>query len=105
MYRYEMDPYGPPLFMEFRVLRETPCGFWIALDTWGDQEKWVSKTGRKRYAYPTEELAKESFIARQMAAHAHFTRKAGVALEYLNSIGYSLKKFNDEEWWVLTPKT
>jgi len=46
----------------FPLVRETRCGYWI--NVWGD-DKWVSKTSRKRYAYPTEKLALESYIARK----------------------------------------
>lgn len=47
---------------EFPVTKETPCGYWI--DWWGTK-KWVSKTARKRFAYPTKEEAETSFIARK----------------------------------------
>ena len=51
---------------EFDLLKETPKGYWI-----GDKrlyfanfKKWVSKTSRKRFAYPTKEEALTNFIKR-----------------------------------------
>jgi hypothetical protein len=46
----------------FPVERHTPKGVWLRV--WG-HEKWVSATAKKRYAYPTQEEARESFIARK----------------------------------------
>lgn len=57
----------------FDLLKETPCGYWISkYDTggfyWGVQKenkRWVSKTSRKRFAYPTKEEAKVNYMARK----------------------------------------
>lgn len=46
----------------FMVVKETKCGYWI--EAWGGA-KWVSRSGRKRYAHPTKEEAIESFRARK----------------------------------------
>lgn len=46
---------------EYELIRETPKGYWI--NAYG--EKWISKTAKKRFAYPTEEEALESFKARK----------------------------------------
>lgn len=65
-YRYEdyRSDEGPARIVryEFRVLRETRAGVW--LDVWG-KEKFVLKIARKRYAYPTDELARNSFEIRK----------------------------------------
>ena len=57
---------------EYKLVRETPKGYWIIDDLWDyDEEsvetykKWVSKTARKRWAYPTKEEALVSFKARK----------------------------------------
>lgn len=84
-YRYEhfafRDPYGFSIISDitekiFHLVKETPCGWWIHeiagyanmddrwKEFWG-KPKWVSKTARKRYAYPTREEALTSFIARK----------------------------------------
>jgi len=47
--------------------KETPKGYWIgygALNTWHGESKWVSKTSKKRFAYPTKAEALNSFIKR-----------------------------------------
>lgn len=44
----------------FELVKETPKGYWIChgfLDKLHGDKKWVSKTSRKRYAYPTKEQA------------------------------------------------
>ena len=46
--------------------KETEKGYWIKIKNWDTHlfQKWVSKTSRKRFAYPTKEEALESFIKR-----------------------------------------
>lgn len=52
---------------EYNLHKETPKGYWIG---YGEPRKllsssrWVPKTSRKRYAYPTKKEAMESFKAR-----------------------------------------
>jgi hypothetical protein len=67
--------YTSPLFPNPKIIlqtlnlvKETPKGYWIC---YGDpnsnlsiSKKWVSKTSKKRYAYPTLEEALQSFIKR-----------------------------------------
>ena len=61
---------------KFKLLKETPAGYWIIpeyqdpveplvmfKDTW--YRKWISKTSRKRFAYPTKEEALDSFKMRK----------------------------------------
>lgn len=50
--------------LEFELLRETPMGFWICNPGFFFYKKWVSKTARKRYAYPTKAEAMKNFIKR-----------------------------------------
>ena len=47
----------------FEVTKETPCGYWIACFT--PRWRWVSKTSKKRFAYPTKEEAVKSFRCRK----------------------------------------
>lgn len=66
-----------------RVVRETPkC---VVLDDWGRQ-RWVLKDARKRFAYPTVALARESFLKRKRhqvsylaAQHDHARRVLAAA--------------------------
>lgn len=50
----------------FNLHKETPKGFWIGYGYSGLKSplKWVSKTAKKRYAYPTEQEALINFIKR-----------------------------------------
>lgn len=76
-YRYDDRQYAPPLdeydnvcgegrvevtLTKFPIIKYTPKGAWI--DLYGDK-KFVLRTARKRYACPTKEEAKESFLARK----------------------------------------
>ena len=77
--------------LKFSALRETPCGWWIddgSLRSWGGDgsisERWVSKKGRKRYAYPTEREALEGYVARkrrQITILSHQQSHAEAGLE------------------------
>ena len=52
---------------EYSLYSETPKGYWISY--WPDKKtkwKWISKTSRKRFAYPTKAEALESFRQRQV---------------------------------------
>lgn len=60
---------------DYKVVKETPCGYWVRDVSLGylegfekenqKNEKWVSKTGRKRLCYPTKKEALESLIYRR----------------------------------------
>lgn len=54
----------------FYLHKETPKGFWIGYGVpqagLQSYRKWVSKTSRKRYAYPTEKEALTNFITRNI---------------------------------------
>jgi hypothetical protein len=80
-YRYEdvEYEYGPRIYERiFYLVRETPCGYWISSNLhynekdeneWffhiSERKKWVSKTARKRFAYPDRESAMDNFRARK----------------------------------------
>lgn len=77
-YRYEdiREYYNTVRIREriFYPIKETPKGYWISSDPryaertcpyYANRKRWVSKTSRKRYAYPTKEQAMESFVARK----------------------------------------
>ena len=55
---------------EYNLIKETPKGYWIGYGEYGNPNvfqslnKWVSKTSKKRYAYPTKEDALNNFIKR-----------------------------------------
>ena len=65
------DSHLPNPKLELRtydLLRETSKGYWIGYGSLGQHkynwQKWVSKTSKKRFAYPTEKEALTNFIKR-----------------------------------------
>lgn len=53
----------------YNLHKETPKGYWIGYGECKEgklrgKSTWVSKTSKKRYAYPTKELALNNFIKR-----------------------------------------
>ena len=66
LYRYHDTLYttGTKVHLyEYNVVAETPKGYWIGM--FGAKDKWVSKTCKKRFAYPTKDEAWDSFQARK----------------------------------------
>ena len=64
-YRYDnghSDAYGP-LLSTHRVLRRTPKGLYVL--AWEYKETYIGNAWIKKFAYPTIEEAKRSFIARK----------------------------------------
>jgi hypothetical protein len=66
-----MTPSVPNPKLELRtynLFKETPKGYWIGYGSLGEHKyswkKWVSKTTKKRFAYPTEKEAIINFIKR-----------------------------------------
>lgn len=60
-YRYDSNSDGRYIYLqEFTVAKVTPKGVWLQ-----DIKKFILNNARKRFAYPTVELAKESFIIRK----------------------------------------
>lgn len=45
-----------------KVEKRTECGVWVTVD---GEKKFILDGARKRYAYPTRELAYESFLIRR----------------------------------------
>lgn len=77
--RYDSNAYGEGYefivnvaLNHYEIKRKTPKGCWI--DIYGT-EKFVLDNARKRWAYPTEELARESFIARKQSQIQHLKRQ------------------------------
>lgn len=101
-YRYEDHPGYLPgsavvTLCTFTVLKTTPRGVWIRY-TWKDK-KFVLNS-RKRYAYPTMELAMESFKARKVKQMGHLTRQLKQAKFALKMV--DLDDFKPvEESWIL----
>ncbi|TPL42664.1 MULTISPECIES: hypothetical protein [unclassified Mesorhizobium] len=87
-YRYEDSSSSTPSIhlRRFRVLRETPKGVW--LDDWS-RERFVLKDANKRWAYPTIELARESFLIRKRRQVQHLK----IYLEHAVAVLTAAEKF------------
>jgi hypothetical protein len=102
LYRFDDMHYTTGVRVEgrkFRVIKETPCGYWIKLFDCFDDKKWVSKGGKKRYAYPTEEEALTSFKARkrrQIQILENQLTRARAALRMANS-----ETGRGREWFLI----
>lgn len=54
----------------YKLYKETPKGYWIGIGNYHPKSplrhscRWVSKTSKKRYAYPTKAEALNNFIKR-----------------------------------------
>ena len=53
--------------LEFYLIKETAKGYWIKhqWDVKEEYKRWVSKNGKKRFAYPTKEEALYNFKKRK----------------------------------------
>jgi len=75
--------------IEFVVVRITPKGCWIVPEYWlgrrneKEMEKFVLEGRGARHAYPTRELARESFIARKHKEIMYTKRQHDRAVRYL----------------------
>lgn len=67
-YRYEYSAYPDITNLSYdtsiylttyKLVKETPAGYWIGFEHSKNKHKWVAKVGKKKYAYPTKE---EAFI-------------------------------------------
>lgn len=88
LYRYERgntDKWEPSRIVLFyyKVDSVTPKGFWIKVD---NHKKWVSNEARKRFAYPTEDLAFENFKQRTNRCVKILTANLEVAKRFQKDI-------------------
>ena len=71
-YRYKTVRSETNVFIDLEIYnlhKETPKGYWIGYGSLLDgqlrsQSQWVSKTAKKRYAYPTRAEALHNYIKR-----------------------------------------
>lgn len=65
-YMYEVSRQDKVKLVMYNILRYTLSGVWIKPKY--KNEKWVSLTGKKRFAYPTKKEALDNFIKRTAKA-------------------------------------
>jgi hypothetical protein len=75
-------PFGGEIYLEeYPIIKETEQGYWIETPF----RKWVSKTAKKRYAYPTPEEALNNFKIRTQSCLNHLQRQLDDAKLYLEA--------------------
>jgi hypothetical protein len=81
LYRYERQNYPDGrvkvFLLSIPIIKETPKGYWINN---AYRKRWVSKTGKKRYAYPT-----------QADAIVNYRKRTGFYIRILESQLHSAK--------------
>lgn len=73
-------------FEKFRVVKRTPKGAWVEELYYPHKKRFILDGARRRYAYPTKELAADSYRIRKewQVVHAERTiRRAENVLEQL----------------------
>ena len=102
-YRYEEVQLFSGVTLTLRVynlIKETPCGYWISKYSCDSiflqsvRKRWVSKTSRKRFAYPTKEEAMINFKARKRRQIALLTGQLDQAKDAL------MIAENGNKWWA-----
>jgi hypothetical protein len=77
-YRYEVSNYYDGSFSinlyRFTVLKKTLKGVWLKMP-YGEKDKFVLNIARKRYAYPTIDLAWNSFRIRAFRRLEHLNNQ------------------------------
>ena len=77
------------LTQEFRIISETPCGFWIWIP---GSARWVAKESKNGFARQTKKDAMKNYMIRKQYHVAHLTqglaeakRRLELALEEVNN--------------------
>lgn len=85
LYRYYDMERGNKVVIDlecFKVIKETPCGWWYVpswVPSWAHEEqqtykRWVSKEARVRRCYPTKDEAWRSYCLRKYHQQGHVLR-------------------------------
>jgi hypothetical protein len=76
-YRYEDSgvPECVAYLRKFPVTKHTPRGVWIDCGGYSRNVRFVLNDARKRYAYPTRELAWQSYRIRKQWQRRHLLRQ------------------------------
>ncbi|QBX06616.1 hypothetical protein H1O16_gp203 [Burkholderia phage BcepSaruman] len=67
---------------EYKVLRETKCGFWF-YDTYEGRERFINNSWTKKYVLRSKEAARDSYIARKEKQITLLQRQIIDAKEFL----------------------
>lgn len=105
-YAYRVvDCYDTYRVQSFKVLRDTPSGFWIYLD-WEFREKWVANVGKNNFAKRNKDEALENYYHRKLAHVRHIKTNLKRTEERLDQIALDLGKgkYKEPNVLQLTPR-
>jgi len=83
---FRVDGYALAYVASYKILRRTPKGCWIEVGY--KQEKFILDDARRRWAYPTKELAKNSYRIRKQRQIRHCNNMIEAANEGLVKMGF-----------------
>lgn len=93
LFRYEAISFmGGEAYLRvetFIVKKETEKGFWI--EDYSFSKRWVSKLGRKRFAYPTKQEAAFAYLKRKERQLVIFNHQIERTKAYAKEIKKLLK--------------
>lgn len=88
-YRYEVSNFYDGSFSvnlyTFSAKKHTHKGVWLQMP-YGQKDKFVLNNARKRWAYPTKELAWESFQIRATRRTEHLNNQLNFALRVYDAV-------------------
>lgn len=84
--REELRTSAEITLIRFPVLRKTPMGVWLNIGFIDEHKRFVLTKARKRFACPTIEEAKESFIARKQFQVRIYQSRAAKAQHFIDRI-------------------
>ena len=100
---YRYDGYEWAECSSYRVIKTTDKGVWISLG-YMIKDKFILNGARKRWAYPTKELALNSFRMRKLRQIEHCRHTEERAKKALDKTGFNAEKelnnfFDTMELW------
>jgi len=81
---------------EFDSVKETTCGHWINTLSKNSYNKWISKTSKRKWAYPNKIDALENFRRRTMKWKRISSRNAINCEIALGQVPFLEKQLKDE---------
>lgn len=85
-------PLGPPrlevALRKHRFIKATPKGAWISVH---GSRRFVLESATKKFACPTIEAAKESFVARK-------SRQAAILMSRVNRANEAIRRVREKDW-------
>ena len=96
-YRYtDCDSLGNLRYSVYKLDKETDKGYWIEGHSY---RKWISKTSRKKFAYPSKEDALKSFKLRKQSQIQIITKQLEGAKRALSAIAAKSPELENTDYY------